>query len=79
MHTLSDGVPRLLNVLGERALLAGYVHGRARVDAALVDLAAAEVLPAPTPRLRPWHVLGWTLVAIGMLALALGLNAGGLA
>ncbi len=79
LHTLSDGVPRLLNVLGERALLAGYVHGRARVDAALVDLAAAEVLPAPTPRLRPWHVLGWTLVAIGMLALALGLNAGGLA
>jgi len=79
LHVLSDGVPRLLNVLGERALLAGYVHGRTRVDAALVDLAAAEVLPTPAPSLRPWHVVGWALVAIGMLALALGLNAGGLA
>ena len=45
LHALSGGVPRLLNVLGDRALLAGYVHGKTRVDAPLVDLAAAEVLP----------------------------------
>lgn len=77
LHTLSDGVPRLLNVLGERALLAGYVHGRARVDASLVDIAAAEVLPTPAPRVRAWPVLGWSLVVIGVLALALGLRAGG--
>ncbi|KFN42283.1 ExeA family protein, partial [Arenimonas oryziterrae] len=63
LHTLSGGVPRLLNVLGERALLAGYVHGRERVDSALVDLAASEVLPpVEAPKIR-WRWLGWSLGA----------------
>ena len=66
LHALSGGVPRLLNVLGDRALVAGYVHGRQRVDARLVDLAAAEVLPAATPAQRGWHILGWTLVLAGL-------------
>ncbi len=47
LHALAGGVPRLLNVLADRSLLAGYVHGKARVDSALVDLAAAEVLAPP--------------------------------
>jgi general secretion pathway protein A len=69
LHALSGGVPRLLNVLGERALLAGYVHGRARIDAALVDMAAAEVLP---PRLhggRAWRMLGWSLLVVALAGL----------
>jgi general secretion pathway protein A len=65
LHALSGGVPRLLNVLGERALLAGYVHGRPRVDAALVDLAAAEVLPPQVRRGRAWRILGWCLLLAG--------------
>jgi general secretion pathway protein A len=47
LHVLSGGVPRLLNVLGDRALLAGYVHGQTRIDAPLVELAAAEVFAVP--------------------------------
>ena len=59
LHQLSGGVPRLLNVLGERSLLAGYVQGRDSIDTALVDLAASEVLPpAAAPR---WRLLGWSL------------------
>ena len=73
MHALSGGVPRLLNVLGDRALVAGYVHGRQRVDARLVDLAAAEVLPAATPAQRGWHILGWTLVLAGLASVWLAL------
>ena len=78
LHLLSGGVPRLLNVLGERALLAGYVHGRQRIDAALVDMAAAEVLPATTPDSHGWRILGWSLVlaGIGSVWLALWLQAG---
>ena len=56
LHALSGGVPRLLNVLGDRALLAGYVHGKTRVDAPLVDLAATEVL-APPPGLDQGRML----------------------
>jgi general secretion pathway protein A len=65
LHALSGGVPRLLNVLGERAMLAGYVHGKPRIDAALVDLAAAEVLPPDATRGRAWRILGWCLLLAG--------------
>jgi general secretion pathway protein A len=65
LHALSGGVPRLLHVLGERALLAGYVHGRPRVDAALVELAATEVLPPDASRGRLWRMLGWCLLLAG--------------
>jgi general secretion pathway protein A len=66
LHALSGGVPRLLNVLGERALLAGYVHGKTRINAALVDLAAAEVLPPSEARARGWRILGWCLLLAGV-------------
>jgi general secretion pathway protein A len=69
LHSLSGGVPRLLNVLGERALLAGYVHGKPRIDAALVDLAAAEVLPRASHRGRTWRILGWCLLFSAVAAL----------
>ena len=65
LHALSGGVPRLLNVLGERALLAGYVHGKPRVDAGLVDLAASEVLPPQMQRGSAWRILGWCLLLAG--------------
>ena len=65
LHRYSGGVPRLLNILAERALLAGYVHGRDTVDAALVGRAAAEALsPGPGWRSR----LRWLGFA-GVLAL----------
>ena len=76
LHALSGGVPRLLNVLGDRALLAGYVHGRARVAAKLVDLAASEVLPQQVSDGRAWRMLGWCLVLAGaaLVWIALGLR-----
>jgi general secretion pathway protein A len=73
LHELSGGVPRLLNVLGERSLLAGYVHGRQRIDSGLVDQAAAEVLPAARREPMGWRILGWTLVLAGMGSLWLAL------
>ena len=65
LHALSGGVPRLLNVLGERVLIAGYVHGKPRIDSTLVDMAAAEVLPADVHRGRGWRILGWCLLLAG--------------
>ncbi|MFA6985482.1 MAG: AAA family ATPase [Arenimonas sp.] len=77
LHELSGGVPRLLNVLGERALLAGYVHGRNRIDAGLINLAAREVLPAHVADGGAWRILGWCLVLGGVALLWLALASQG--
>ena len=72
LHRHSGGVPRLINTIADRALMAGYAREQAQVGDSLVDRAASEVLASP---LRRWRVsrLGW-LVALGLLvALALAL------
>jgi general secretion pathway protein A len=57
----TGGVPRLINLVCDRALLAGYVQGRREIDAAMVRGAAAEVLaPPPARTLRRG---GWALLA----------------
>ena len=43
VHWLTGGVPRRINLLCDRALLAAYVAGAARVNVRLVDAAAREV------------------------------------
>ncbi|MFC0677357.1 AAA family ATPase [Lysobacter korlensis] len=44
IHARTGGIPRLINVVAERALLAGYVHERTTIDAPLVERAADEAL-----------------------------------
>jgi general secretion pathway protein A len=43
VHRLSRGVPRLINLICDRALLAGYVQGNRTVEAAMVRRASREV------------------------------------
>ncbi|MFT3896688.1 MAG: AAA family ATPase [Thermomonas sp.] len=45
VHEHANGIPRLVNVIAERALLAGYARDAATIDPGLVDAAAREVLP----------------------------------
>jgi general secretion pathway protein A len=47
LHRRSGGVPRLINIVAERALLGGYAHDLLAIDAKTIDRAAAEAL-APT-------------------------------
>jgi len=59
VQKLSGGVPRLINVMCDRAMLGAYVEGKRKVDAAIVIRAAREVLPeeglsAPANRWWPW-------------------------
>jgi general secretion pathway protein A len=68
VHRLSGGVPRLINVICDRALLGSYTEDRREITAALVRRAAAEVLGR---RLGP----GWrapALAASCLLLLLLG-------
>jgi general secretion pathway protein A len=61
LHAHAGGVPRLINIIAERSLLAGYARDATRVDARLVDMAAKEAL---APRMRRKGI------PMGMLAAA---------
>lgn len=43
VHRLSGGIPRLVNLICDRALLGAYVHNRRRVSTAIVNRAAREI------------------------------------
>jgi general secretion pathway protein A len=65
----SKGVPRLLNIIADRALLAAYVHENKTVDKALIKLAAKEILPS-------MGLFNFRRIAVWVLALLLALGLG---
>ncbi|HET8818811.1 MAG TPA: AAA family ATPase [Xanthomonadaceae bacterium] len=65
IHAHAGGVPRLVNVIAERALLAGYAHDLATIDARTVDRAAREVMPTASRRR-----IGMALAAAAILVAA---------
>jgi general secretion pathway protein A len=69
VHRLSGGIPRLINVICDRALLGAYAHDRHRVDAARVRRASREVR-GEIPRSWRLRRLAWGF-GLGMLGLAL--------
>jgi general secretion pathway protein A len=79
VHGWSRGVPRLINIICDRALLGAWAEGRSRVDVRTVRRGAREVRGAPTRRRHPWR---WTAVGAGLLAalalLTVGARLGGL-
>lgn len=65
LHRHSGGVPRLINTIADRALMAGYAREQAQVGDSLVDRAAREVLASP---LRRWRVPRLAWLALALLA-----------
>lgn len=72
IYRLTGGVPRLINVLCDRALLGTYVQGLDKVTVVTVKNAAREVLGEATASL-PFHRQRRFLLAV---ALVLGIAAG---
>ena len=73
LYRLSGGVPRVINVLCDRALLGAYVQGKERIDRATLAQAAREVFHQPTTRRRRMLralSAGLILLAGGALAVA---------
>jgi general secretion pathway protein A len=69
VHRLSSGIPRVINVACDRALLGAYTQETRRITAALVRQAAGEVYGR---RFLPtW--LGWVVGGVGTLVLSAGL------
>jgi len=68
----SQGVPRVINVICDRALLGAYSLDRHRVTPALVRSAAAEVFGRRfTPRWLPWAATAAVAVVLTLLTAAL--------
>ncbi|QSX41567.1 ExeA family protein [Shewanella cyperi] len=55
LHKFSGGIPRLINLMCERALMAGYARSRVPIDARMVSQAAAEVLGLEAPKPGLWQ------------------------
>lgn len=73
LHRASGGVPRILNLLCDRALLGAYVQGKENVDRNTLKQAEHEVLRTPTQQRRQHHLqrltFGLTTAAVaGLLA-----------
>ncbi len=72
LHRLARGVPRLINVIADRALLGAYTREQHRVTPPLVRSAAREVDGRDaTRRGVPWLVGGAALAAALLVAFAL--------
>ena len=66
LHRLSEGIPRVINVACDRALLGAYTQETKKISAGLVRRAAGEVYGR---RFLPtW--LGWAVGSLGLVALA---------
>ncbi len=65
LHTYSGGIPRLINLLCERALMAGYGQSKVPIDANMVRTAAAEVFGEEVKQHR--NLLWPSLIAIAAI------------
>ena len=64
LYRLSSGIPRIINVLCDRALLGAFVQGKDRVDRATLTQAAREVFHSPAVS----HRSIWQVLVVGLLA-----------
>ncbi len=73
LYRLSGGIPRVINVLCDRALLGAYAQSKERVDRATLKQAAREVFhnPAAPPRSMMRPLLAGLLLAVTVLAVSL--------
>jgi general secretion pathway protein A len=67
LHAETDGVPRRINLLADRALLGAYGRGLRQLGRALVESAAAEVFDRRSAA-PPSRGSGWVLVGVALLA-----------
>ena len=72
LHRLSGGIPRVLNVLCDRALLGAYAQGKDKVDRATLKQAAREVFGhLPAVRRRALQAAGIALALVAGVTVAI--------
>ncbi|WP_298441483.1 AAA family ATPase [uncultured Ferrimonas sp.] len=63
LHQQSDGVPRIINLICERALMGGYGQQKPQLGGDDIERAAAEVLDRPMRASRRWPLWAATALA----------------
>lgn len=72
LHRRAGGIPRLMNVIADRALLGAFTQDRHLVSARLVNRAADEVFGrTATPRWVPWAAVGGSAALLVVAAITL--------
>jgi general secretion pathway protein A len=71
LYKRARGIPRLINVIADRALLAAYSQDRREVDGALVNRAAAEVFGDHRPGGHWWP---WVGVGVAVTSFVIAAN-----
>ncbi|MEJ2401020.1 MAG: AAA family ATPase [Xanthomonadales bacterium] len=78
LYRRSGGVPRLINIIADRALAGAYGRETVRVTARLVHAAADEVQPGETRiRANPWRGVAATAAGLLLVVVSLFLWRGG--
>lgn len=72
LYELSGGIPRLLNLLADRALLAAYGKQQAVVEANEVQRAAAEILPLNQASTTEKSLPGWLWPLLALFGIIFG-------
>jgi general secretion pathway protein A len=75
IHRRSGGVPRLVNMLCHRAMVAAFAAERRTIGRRLVRQAYREIATVPLPARRPAARAAWTAVGAGLCLGALALAA----
>ena len=65
VHRLSNGIPRVINVIADRALLGTFVEGKSRVTPRIVRKAAREVSGGRAVKQR-WWIAALATFAVGL-------------
>lgn len=74
IYRLSGGLPRLINILCDRALLVAYTREKSVVDQTVVAEAQAELDGSPLIRRRHWPLVALLACASAVAVLLLGYN-----
>ncbi len=77
LHQLSGGIPRVINLICDRALLGAFSSGKELVDHRLIGQAGQEVLgvvPQRQPQVSPLRVAGISAMVASALLLSLSLG-----
>lgn len=73
LYRRSNGIPRVINVIADRALMAGYAREQNSIGERLVDRAADETMPG-NPRYWMRRYGRWSAAALVVLAIAAGVQ-----